>query len=521
MDPAQPSSGRERRASTDMRTPVAFFGIAALAVATLVGVGSLRSLGVRFDASSILSFLPILTVLWVLLFVEMRKRPYSLHFIHLIALYIFLAAAPMYQVALGEFPLERHAGVTSHYVILANAACALWIAGYSAGYFYTHFVVSRKPEWRLARNLRREVSTGRVRTCLLLIFPVLAYLVYMGFGGVLTRYGAAETASAAESTPFMLINKIFVRAFPFVALGAGLAVVRNVGLLRAPGMALVILFALAGVLYADNPFAAARYWTVAVLLGFFAPHALRKRATGTLLLAGMIFGLAIMPGLGATRHVESTSELMEELTSQSLPSPVIYLATSGDVGAYGVLNLSFRWLEQHDHTWGRQLLGGFLFWFPRSYWPDKPISTGGQITGDMGFDFTTISAPILVEPLIDFGWLGVPLFAMLFGAILAYLDVAYYADRGGPKRLRVVDTFYPFLLGMVLFMTRGNFMSAIAYTMGMVLAAFPLVMRAPRLFHRPTPSAESALGPTANQVPPDSAPYTFESSRRQGAEDPF
>jgi hypothetical protein len=139
----------------------------------------------------------------------------------------------------------------------------------------------------------------------------------------------------------------------------------------------------------------------------------------------------------------------------------------------------------------------------------------------LGFDFTVISAPILVEPLIDFGWLGVPLFAMLFGAILAYLDVAYYADRGGPKRLRVVDTFYPFLLGMVLFMTRGNFMSAIAYTMGMVLAAFPLVMRAPRLFHRPTPSAESAVGPTANQMPPDSAPYTFESSRRQGAEDPF
>jgi hypothetical protein len=302
MDPAQPSSGRERRASTDMRTPVAFFGIAALAVATLVGVESLRSLTVRFDRSSILSFLPILTVLWVLLFVEMRKRPYSLHFMHLIALYIFLAASPMYQVALREFPLETLSRVTSHYVILANAACVLWIAGYSAGYFYTHFVVSRKPEWRLARGLRREVSIGRVRTCLLLIFPVLAYLIYMGLGGVMTRQGATDTLlSAAESTPFNLINKVFVRAFPFVALGAGLAVVRNVGLLRAPGMALVMLFALAGVLYADNPFAAARYWTVAVLLGFFAPLALRKRATGTLLLVGMIFGLAIMPGLGATR----------------------------------------------------------------------------------------------------------------------------------------------------------------------------------------------------------------------------
>ena len=128
MDLAHQSTGRERRTSIDRRTLVAFCGIAALAVATLAGVGSLRSLPGRFDTSSIALFLPTLAILWVLLFEEMRKRPYSLHFMHLIALYIFLGAAPMYQVALGEFPLETHAGVASRYVILANVASALWIA---------------------------------------------------------------------------------------------------------------------------------------------------------------------------------------------------------------------------------------------------------------------------------------------------------------------------------------------------------------------------------------------------------
>ncbi len=468
---------RHRKASFT-KSLLAFSSITLLAIITLSGVYMLRTeTGARFNPHAILWFMPVLVVLWAALFLEVRQRPYSLHLMHLIAVYVLLAAAPMYQVAIGAFPLQRYARPIEAHVLAANISVLLWLTGYLFAYAIVTFVHRTFPDRAGNSRLSAEVSSSRIWVGLLLAIPVFAYLWSQGLAGVVTRKGASEAFSDLGASSLVLVNKVFVRAVPIVGLAAGLLLVRKLGALRAPGATFLTGLVLIGVPFFANPNASGRYWLVAVLIAFLAPHLLRNRDTAVALLGGSLVGLSILPSLGAARHAFTASELVEELQIQHLPSPMLYLATSGDVGAYGMLNLAVRWIEQFGHTWGKQTMSAFLFWVPRSMWPDKAIATGSQITEDFGFDFTVISAPIVAEPLIDFGFIAVPLYGAIFGLLLAHLDAVYWSRRDF-RIVRAIDIFYPFQLGMMLLLTRGNLMSAIAYASGWFVASLPIIASA-------------------------------------------
>jgi hypothetical protein len=74
--------------------------------------------------------------------------------------------------------------------------------------------------------------------------------------------------------------------------------------------------------------------------------------------------------------------------------------------------------------------------------------------------------------MINFGWVGVPLFAGAFGMALGYLDSVYHSRSTDCVRdkPRVIDMIYVFWLGMVFFITRGDLMSSFAYTAGITIA---------------------------------------------------
>jgi hypothetical protein len=83
-------------------------------------------------------------------------------------------------------------------------------------------------------------------------------------------------------------------------------------------------------------------------------------------------------------------------------------------------NVSF-----HGFSMGEQLLNGFLFFIPRSIWSSKPI-TSGQFIGNYlikkhDFWFNNISNPFISEAYLNFGLIGIVIFAVIF---------AYFLTRG-------------------------------------------------------------------------------------------
>jgi hypothetical protein len=311
----------------------------------------------------------------------------------------------------------------------------------------------------------------------------LAYLAAIGLAGAETR-GAAEgavldyasqAASAQYSQALYIFLNMALRAFPLVALLATVLVLVRVPRSRTPVLGLLVVGLIGLTLFANNPFAAPRMTFATFVIGFAAPFYLRRHRTAWGLAIIAVAGIALLPALHETRYVEKLDEVIDYV---GLVSPLDYLATNSDVDSLGMTALVVRWLESHDYRLGVQSLGSLLFWFPRALWPGKPIETGAMVTRDLGFSFTNLAPPIQSDAIIDFGLLGVPFVAALYGLLFSRLDRCYWESTGPRQAVRVIDCIYPLWIGCVLFMTRGGSFAAFTFTSGFTAWVVLLGLRA-------------------------------------------
>jgi len=210
-------------------------------------------------------------------------------------------------------------------------------------------------------------------------------------------------------------------------------------------------------------------------LGFIAILYLHRRRTGNVLLLSIIVGLSVfMPILDVGRQ---TDDLLDIGRNASLRLPDAYLRT-GHFDAYANTLYAIKYVEAEGITWGRQFLGPIFFWVPRAVWVDKPVGTGYFVASYYEFPYTNISMPLQGEAFVNFGLAGVAIFGLFFGSILRIIDSVYHY-RGRTKEnasIQFIEVLYPFWLGLVFFISRGDLMSSFAYTVGFTAAGFPLLI---------------------------------------------
>lgn len=458
------------------RAPAASIGPAVTAggaclVLFLGTVAGWASLEHSTMASTNVMLLILTNVLLILgaLGVEATRRPYSLHLMHMLSLFLFLGTASLFQYSYGRFAVAGPINAVRNEVAPALIAVTLWLAGYLAAY-EGHRMLVKRTQGPVARFLGRPLTPLRTSAILMLAGLSLAYLGAAGLSGAATRGAALESMRSFASqagaggytSVFYLFNQLLLRAFSLVAIMAALLVFLRHPRGRSAVLFLLLLLSGAGVLIFNNPFAAARMWLAITLIAFSAPFFLRRMKTGTTMIAIALGGIALLPALHESRYALSFDEWWNIF---QLVSPLEYLQKSSDVDSLGMLALCQRWIDGNGHRFGMQTLGSLLFWVPRTLWSDKPIETGAMVTGDLGFEFTNLASPIMADSLIDFGLIGVPAIAALFGLLLSRLDVMYWqgpdAALSGP---RVIDCIYPFWLGLVIFMTRGGSFASFTWT---------------------------------------------------------
>ena len=126
-----------------------------------------------------------------------------------------------------------------------------------------------------------------------------------------------------------------------------------------------------------------------------------------------------------------------------------------------------RYVEQAGFSWGHQLLGCIFFFVPRSIWPDKPYGTGQTAFEWLKqHSFTNVSAPLVSEAYVNFGVIGIVVFAVLLGKTVKLLDDRYWHSDNELSWIRVI---YPSAIFMLFFMQRGDLMSSGAYTCAQVV----------------------------------------------------
>lgn len=424
------------------------------------------------------------TILVVAISVEAGRRPYSLHLMHLVSLFLFVGAAAVFQYRSGTLAVAGPVTVVAPQILTSALAVTCWIVVYLAVYESHRALAAPVARSRIGRYLDRPLELSRVRSLSVLSVAAIVYLGFVGLLGVSSRGVAEETVrvfsveaagAAGFGVAFYLLNHYLLRAFPLVTMAALLHTLKGGGVRGTTRSGLIaLLFAIViGNALANNPLATSRMWTVTTLFCVALPFFFLRLKTGWPLVVTSLAGLAVLPALNENRMAESFNDVIDFFF---IASPFEYLARSSDVDSLGMLALCIKWTEGHGHMFGLQTLGGLLFWFPRRFWPGKPVGTGGMVTKDFGWDFTNLAPPVMAEGWVDLGFLGVALLAVVFAFLFSRIDLTYWAESDPTQRSRrLLDVIYPFWVASVVFMTRGDLIGASAHTAAFSMWIIPMV----------------------------------------------
>lgn len=139
---------------------------------------------------------------------------------------------------------------------------------------------------------------------------------------------------------------------------------------------------------------------------------------------------------------------------------VEYYLTSGDFDGFQSLINIVKYTDDHFYTLGYQLLGAAMTFVPRGLWVDKPYATGQIAAENMGYDFTNISAPMVSEIFIDFGYVGVTIGAVFLGWLVKKLDSYSVASRVAMNHKGILLSALVFSFSLILL--RGSLIGVIA-----------------------------------------------------------
>jgi hypothetical protein len=253
----------------------------------------------------------------------------------------------------------------------------------------------------------------------------------------------------------------------------------------------------------NNPISNSRFWAFTVILGVVY---LYRRTARPLVLAAFVTlfamsSLVVFPYLDATRVSDSTAK-QYNLRGNDYSRPIDYVLAKTDYGSVTDVGIALRVTDVHGFSYGEQLAGAALFWFPRNLWPDKPDNTAVLIAHQIGFKFTNLDSPLWAEGWVDFGWVGVV--ALLGGAGLAArrLDDSLIRARlwaGGGTPLAAV--LVPAVAGYEFILLRGSLLQAMARAVVLVGVLWLVSVRTPRPVTPSLPDVEPSPAPALTGDP--------------------
>jgi hypothetical protein len=136
--------------------------------------------------------------------------------------------------------------------------------------------------------------------------------------------------------------------------------------------------------------------------------------------------------------------------------------------AYPNFLATIDYCDKKETVLGKQLMCSVFFFVPRSIWKDKPETTGfligNYLIDKYKFNWNNLSNPYISEAYINFGFLGIIIFAFA----LAYLFFIMIKWLNSGDHLKIIFAFY-FAIYLMYFL-RGDLTNGIAFIVAFWLA---------------------------------------------------
>lgn len=450
------------------RAPATFQHNLFFIILAVVLWGSLFSLDIRGDAFSVylpttISFVLVGIVSFLGLYDAARERAFSLNTSHWTYVVFFLFYAPFIQFLVQESSYQSDVGLFDKYALWVNCATLIWCGLYSL--FYGSSVLNAEPTPPPTNKPRYEYICSNwtyLFTVALCIMALGLLVMLLGLEVLLLRgAGSQISGDAADKSTFLIVNSM-CRGIPVAATGL-LMLTRGKSKWvhwSAFTICALITFTM------NNPIAIARFWFGSILIGFCCLyfHMRKIRMTGLWIsLALTLAGLTIFPLLSATRNVTSADQLSNIQFTNDWSTNL----TDADFDGYSMVAASMEWATREGASNGYQLMGNTLFWVPRMFWYDKPLGSGQMVAEYFDMVNTNMAEPMTAEAFVNFGWLGIPIFAFGFARLFSYFDRRYWG-KGQKNLTSVLGVTYPFLTALTIYFLRGDYLSGLSSSLSLL-----------------------------------------------------
>lgn len=397
----------------------------------------------------------IMAIMCVSAIFSKNSYPFSLFKILNIFYLFFFCIAPIVQYNNNIQFLDTHFSLND-YIITSITALGVLIL--------THFVYHKSLKYYQIANVNKNLihhtkdikvlSLTKEISLITISASICLYVLYTNnFNIVSLIFRGGNLDSRVDQSQIMfLINENFLRPITLVIFLSSLILeVRHK--ITIPIFFLLLLITI-------PPTGVARLLAAAVYIPvvLFTIPVLRKNNNFVLLFC---FGiLVVFPLLNIFRHY--SEHLSFDITSCFSQFEDLH---------FDAYSMMMRVIKDDIVTYGNQILGALFFWIPRSVWPSKPVGSGYFVAEQTELSFNNISMPFWGEGYINFGYFGVALFTIVLAVFVARTDSKFWNIT--VKQEQNLDTIlYYLLLGLLMFVLRGDMMSGIAYTCGIVCSYY-------------------------------------------------
>ena len=393
-------------------------------------------------------------VIYAMFVKGLARHLFSVDLIHSIFCLVFFWIAPTLQIATGFSAWGLRIGEED--IIRANLLILTWLIFYNFGAF-----LASNRYWKIKTAEFSAISKKSIMT-LWWITIIVSALIVVKNGFRIEEISFSDSDNQAIG---LLVNHSLVAFMTFSTLITVLWFKNNGYSKIYPLISIICL------LLTCFPTSLSRYAAGAIyvcLLVNLCPWFQKKHRFVFLMILGIML---LFPIMGLYRYRSIAEVSINEIINQ-LFSVKEYFSTA-NYDAYQLLIASTQFVNLYDITCGLQLLGALLFFVPRQIWSSKPVGSGNYISEMLGLTFKNISCPLVAESYINFGVIGVILFALVLGFLFRKIDNTFWMYVKG--KFSYISLLYFYLLPYTLFLCRGDLMSTWAYLCANLAVLFVLV----------------------------------------------
>lgn len=459
---------RKQASLTDLFTFKAFIGLAVV----LIEIFFVNELGSAGSEVVISSVLVTIAVLIQLRFAVHRESAGPADIVIFIFNWLFLDLAPKVQLINQPQQLVNTSTVTVDRVALTNLACALFIVAFTLIY---NFLSNRAPKKDRIKKNRRPRDVAAIEAGPVVDVPAvelsasgvaIAVFICIMVVGIAAPFAYKSVETQATISPGLLVMNRFLLFLPsatmLIVLNETIRSGRKVAFSRVCVLGLLFLL----VLITQNPYTEKRnalgpIYIGLLLVGFQGFFSSRTRRMQLLVIAMVL----IFPASSIFTH--NHQQTLASLSMSQFTDAIAEHYFSVNYDSWANIYTAVEYVQVHGLQWGHQLVGWLLFFVPSAIWTTKPLATGiflaNYLINNYAMWFTNLSAPIVAEGYLDFGYVGVTAYAGVTAFVVAILNtLAARRDNWSSFPMAIYLSIF------LMLVMRGSMMVA----MGFASAAF-------------------------------------------------